>query len=91
MSRAVLRALRSVVLSGGILLANSTAALAQCAMCKEALESGQSDAARYARGVYWSILFLGGVLLMVTGGVVYLVVRHGRTIPAPPPPASPTS
>lgn len=72
--------------TAGAFVIASAAAVAQCAMCKEALESGDPAAARYARGIYWSILFLGSVLFATTGGVVYLVVKHGRTGPAPPVP-----
>ena len=75
--------LRRLFAAGLLLLAAPGAALAQCAMCKEALESGTPQAASLSRGMGWSILFLLGTFFSVVGGFVVLIVRHGRTVLPP--------
>ncbi|MCI0588049.1 MAG: hypothetical protein L0323_14550 [Planctomycetes bacterium] len=76
---------RRPLLAAVLLLAATSGASAQCAMCKEALESGTSQAASLARGMGWTIALLLGTFFSLAGGFVYLVVRHGRTTPVPPP------
>ena len=56
-------------------------ALAQCPMCKRALEAEDPEAAGLARGFYWGILLLVAapfVLLGFLGGVIWNSYRKAR-------------
>ncbi|HET6202446.1 MAG TPA: hypothetical protein VFI25_06555 [Planctomycetota bacterium] len=77
--------LRRPLAAALVFVSAPAAALAQCAMCKEALESGTGSS--LSRGMAWTILLLLGTLFSLVGGFVFLIVRHGRTTPAPPPTA----
>lgn len=53
---------------------------AQCAMCKEALNS-DPDGQRLINGFTWGITFLGVMLIVMTTGVVCMLFWAGRRPP----------
>ena len=54
-------------------------AIAQCAMCGEAVESAsEADGGSLARGFYWSILFMLFVVLSLGAGLVSFITRAVR-------------
>jgi hypothetical protein len=73
------RPVRVAALLAPILFVAAREAVAQCAMCKEALEADPASTAGLTRGLFWTILLFLGTFFSLAGAVVWKIVQAGRS------------
>ncbi len=71
--------LRGAILIIALLFIQNTTLVAQCPMCRTALESNLNGGGTMGRGINIGIMMLGMMPYLLVGGIAYVWLRNKKT------------